>query len=65
MYKTFKEARAAALDVVERLYGGDKMGCVVAEDGINGGFGFRFYEKDSGGEFVRLEHGELYRFTRI
>lgn len=68
MYKSFEDAKKAALDVVERIYNGDKMDCVVVERrgmGCNR-FSFRFYSSDTEGKFVptRDRDGEERR-TRI
>lgn len=65
MYKSFDEAKEAALKVIAK-FGGDKMGCVVSETLARTGpmFGFRFYSEDSHGEYVDI-NGELCKLTRI
>lgn len=57
MYKSYEEAKAAALDVIERIYGGDKMDCVITESKLSKraryiSWGFRFHDTDSNGKFV-------------
>lgn len=66
MYKSFEEAKAAALDAINRIYDGEKMGCVVTENKKSAKsrktwWGFRFNDSDSNGEFVVLEDGTLTR----
>jgi len=65
MYKSFDEAKEAALKVIAK-FGGDKMGCVVSETMTRTGpiFGFRFYSEDSHGEYVDI-NGELCKLTII
>lgn len=70
MYKSFEEAKAAALDVIESDYGGDKMGCCVTESKLSKNsrrtyFGFVFYSEDTNGLFVRLEDGSYSKRTAI
>ena len=67
MYKTFEGARKAALDVINKRYGGEKMGCVVTENRLNGcvWFGFQFCGEDSRGEFKKLDDDTETRSTRI
>lgn len=67
MYKTFDDARRAALEVIERVYHGNKMCCVVTETKIPGKpvfYGFRFHDTDTGGAFID-RGGELVRCTQI
>ena len=69
MYSTFKDAERAALDVIRRVYNGDKMGCVVTEyksaAGRRSRFGFRFHDDDTAGKFVRQPDGTYMKKTRI
>lgn len=70
MYKTFDEAKIAALDVIEKNYNGNKMGCVVSENKAKKNsrknfFGFRFNSEDTNGEFVRNNDGSYSKFTAI
>lgn len=70
MYKTFEEAKTAALDVIEKVYNGNKMGCVVSEDKLNQNsrktfFNFRFNSEDTNGKFVKNEDGSYSKLTRI
>ena len=70
MYKNFEEAKEAALNVINKRYNGDKMGCVITENKLsararNVWFGFRFYDKDSHGKFLRLEDGTYCKMTAI
>lgn len=66
MYKSFKEARNAAIKAINNIYGGDKMGCVVTERKTRQKmrFGFRFNEEDTHGEYVNI-NGDFYRMTTI
>jgi len=57
MYKSYEEAKEAALDVIERIYGGEKMGCVITESkpslrSRRVSWNFRFHDTDSNGEFL-------------
>lgn len=66
MYKTYEEAKAAALDIINRKYGGDKTGCVVTENKMSARsrsiwWGFHFYDADTNGEFIRREDGTYAR----
>ena len=70
MYKNFEEAKEAALNVINRRYNGNKMGCVITEKKLSAGarktwFGFHFYDKDSNGKFLRLEDGTYCKMTEI
>ena len=67
MYETFEAARNGALDVVERLYSGDKMDCVVVEmrRGSHTWFNFRFHSTDTNGEWIKLEYNVFERRFRI
>lgn len=70
MYKTFEEAKAAALKVIEKHFDGDKRGCCVAESKLRAtsrktSFNFRFFTEDSGGKFVMNEDGSYSKFTAI
>ena len=70
MYTNFEEARAAAMNVINKKYDGDKMGCVITENKSSAKarktwYGFHFYDKDINGEFVQLEYGSYSRMTAI
>lgn len=70
MYKTFEEAKAAAISVIEKLFNGEKMDCVVTESKLskmarNVFYGFRFHDTDTHGEFVMLEDGTFQKRTAI
>lgn len=70
MYKTFEEAKNAAIDVISKKNGGDKMGCCVSETKMSKCskktfFGFRFYSKDTNGLFVENDDGTYSRLTII
>ena len=66
MYKNFEEAKAAALNVIERNYNGDKMHCVITETKPTPRtnrriWGFHFNDTDTNGEFVKTENGAYER----
>ena len=69
MYKTYEDAKRAALEVIGRIYQGGKMNCVVTERKLSEDdevwFGFRFYGDDTNGKFVRWPDGTYNRCTRI
>lgn len=70
MYKSFEEAKEAALNVIDRIYGGSKMGCCVTESKCSKNsrrthFGFVFNSEDTNGAFVRLEDGSYSMRTAI
>ena len=70
MYKNFEDAKAAAMNVINSKYNGDKMGCVVTENKLSAkakktSWGFHFNGKDSNGEFIRCEDGTYSRMTKI
>lgn len=70
MHKTFDDARKAALEVINRIYGGEKLGCCVSESKISKDssktfFNFVFHTDDSNGKFVALKDGSFARYTRI
>lgn len=68
MYETFEEAREAAIEIINKANGAVR-GCCVTENKLRKNskstFGFRFYEKDSNGEFVKNEDGSYTRLTAI
>ena len=35
MYKSFEEAKEAAMDVINKRYGGSKMECVITENKLS------------------------------
>jgi hypothetical protein len=66
MYKTFEDAKNAALDVIAKNYGGRKMGCVVTEHlPVNGerSFNFHFYDVSHG--YIKNLDGSIDRQTLI
>lgn len=70
MYKNYEEAKAAALNVIDKIYGGNKMGCCVTEtknskNGRKTYFGFVFYREDSNGEFIENSDGSYSRFYSL
>lgn len=70
MYKSFEEAKEAAMDVINKRYDRNKMGCVITENkssarARNVWFGFHFYDEDSNGKFLRLEDGTYCKKTAI
>lgn len=77
MYETFEDAKKAALDVIGRLYGGNKMGCVVVERvhtysnnpqnarNTRRWYGFRFHGSDTNGDFEKFSGYEWERRTLI
>lgn len=54
MYETFEDAKNAALRVINQLYNGEKMNCVVVEtkEKKKTWFSFRFNDTDTLGKFV-------------
>lgn len=70
MYKTYEEAKEAALNVIDKIYRGNKMGCCVTEtknskNGRKTYFGFMFYSEDSNGEFIANGDGSYSRFYSL
>lgn len=62
MYKTFEDAKAAAISVITKKYNGEKNGCVITENKTskrahNCFFGFHFNDTDTNGSFVQMEDG--------
>lgn len=70
MYKTFEEAKNAAINVINKKYDGCNNGCVVTESkkSIRSHtvfYGFRFNDTDTNGEFVKLEDGTFQKRIAI
>jgi hypothetical protein len=70
MYKTFEEAKAAAMNVINKKYDGFNNGCVVTESkksirSRTVSYGFHFNDTDTNGKFVELEDGTVQRRTEI
>ena len=66
MYETFADAKNAAMRVINRLYNGEKMNCVVVETKgkKKTWFNFRFHDTDTLGMFVPVGNIQERR-TRI
>ena len=68
MYKTFEEAKTAAIKAIEKH--GYTETCVVTESKRSKNarkthFGFRFNDNDTNGKFVELEDGTFCKATLI
>lgn len=69
MYKSFSEAKQAAESVIRKTYGGNRMDCVVTETILRNSntpiYNFRFFGRDTAGQFETQADGSLVRATRI
>lgn len=70
MYKSFEEAKAAAVKVINNLYNGEKMGCCVTENKLKKNsrktsWGFQFNSEDSKGKFIMNGDGSYSRLYAL
>lgn len=70
MYKNYEEAKAAAMDVINRHFNGEKLGCVVTESKLKKNsrytfWNFHFHDEDTNGQFIQNEDGTWSRMFRI
>lgn len=70
MYKTYEEAKKAAIETINELYPDNKMGCVITETKLTKRsrktfFGFRFHDIGTDGKFIQNEYGEYVKKTEL
>lgn len=70
MFKSFEDAKEAAIKAIDSRYNGKKTGCVVTETKLSEFaqkvyYGFHFNDTDTNGEFVELFDGSFQKKVAI